>query len=175
MTRKTMNISYRGDGWVSVEGARLLPWRTLVQVASVDGRPCIVGLQLHAPEGELLEGTAVRDLVVTAEALRRLPLRELRDAALAGQHRELNAVVRALEAPEKPPGQRSWDDSHYERVAEVYRAADGVGRPPRQVIADRWHVGLPTVSRWLREARRRGHLAEYRRGQGQRRQGEDSQ
>lgn len=169
MGRKCVGLSSKPDGsdvWVTVDDPDLLPWLAQVQVAHVDGVPRIIGLRLEPRRGELPAGLRVRDLVVTAEALRRLPLTELRAAGLHALQLELHEALDVLGAPGKAPGQRSWDDEHYLRVAQVYRAAEDAGTAPRQVIAERWQVEPPTVSRWLAEARRRGHLAPYRAAKG---------
>ncbi len=90
-------LSYPADGnaWVTVDDPELLPWLAKVQVASVDGVPRIVGLQLlPRHEAPLPGGLQVRDFTVTAEALRRLPLRELRELALRMQRMEFGVPVR---------------------------------------------------------------------------------
>lgn len=149
------------DVWTEVDAPDLLPWLAQVKVAQVDGQPRIIGLRLEPRYGDLPGDMCVRDLVVTAEALRRLPLTELREAGLRMQRLDLFEALDVLGAPGKKPGRRSWDDEHYRRVAQVYRAADEAGTAPRHVIAKRWQVEPPTVSRWLAEARRRGHLEPY--------------
>ncbi len=84
-----------GDACVTVDDPELLPWLAKVQVASVDGVPRIIGLQLlPRHEAPLPGGLQVRDFTVTAEALRRLPLRELRELALRMQRMEFRVPVR---------------------------------------------------------------------------------
>lgn len=84
-----------GDAWVTVDDPELLPWLAKVQVASVDGVPRIIGLQLlPRHEAPLPGGLQVRDFTVTAEALRRLPLRELRELALRMQRMGFGVPVR---------------------------------------------------------------------------------
>ncbi len=169
MGRKSLGLSAKPDGtdvWTTVDAPDLLPWLAQVKVAHVDGVPRIIGLRLDPRYGDLSGDLRVRDFVVTADALRRLPLTELREAGLRMQRLELHEALDVLGAPGKAAGQRSWGDDHYERVARAYRAAEEAGQAPRLVIAERWQVEPPTVSRWLAKARRRGHLEPYSRAAG---------
>jgi hypothetical protein len=52
-------------------------------------------------------------------------------------------------------------DAFVRDVAEVYRTALQLGDPPTQTVADvKGGAPRPTAAAWVREARKRGHLAE---------------
>lgn len=55
-------------------------------------------------------------------------------------------------------GRRLPDDERLTRVAEVYRAAMGLGERPTQAVADALEVARSTAGRWVQEARDRGYL-----------------
>lgn len=101
---------------------------------------------------------------ISAARLARLPTAHLLHVAAAQLAAALpdghpnEAWYRMLATP-RPRGQRSWDDSHWERVAAVYRWAEQTGRPGggTRAVADVWGVSTnPTAYRWLAEVRLRG-------------------
>jgi hypothetical protein len=49
-------------------------------------------------------------------------------------------------------------DDFYRFVGEVYGKAATVSTRPAAELAKAWEVPVTTVHRWIREARRRGHL-----------------
>jgi hypothetical protein len=73
------------------------------------------------------------------------------------------AVHRApfVRLPKVPAG-AAYPDTFYERVAVAYRAYMRMGVAPAQRIAEDSSAPVSTVHRWIREARRRGHLAPAR-------------
>jgi hypothetical protein len=146
--RRTVRIC--SGGWVSVTRPEL-PWRVQMKVASVDGRPQITGLRLE-PRPDRPEA----DAVITSERLRSLPLRQLREAALAALRFDLRALARQLRRVERVG--RRWPEEHYRLVADLYRAAIDSGQPPLPVIMKHWSVSRPAASKYVREARRRGFL-----------------
>lgn len=97
---------------------------------------------------------------VTSARLARLPVAQLLhlSAATAAPVAHPNEPYYWMLARPKQPGQRRWDDGHWERVLEVFDWARGTGRPGggAVAVAEMWGVAVrPTVSRWLAEARRR--------------------
>jgi hypothetical protein len=60
--------------------------------------------------------------------------------------------------PNTPP------DVFYRQVAGAYTAAIATSQKPAPLIAERAGVPVPTVHRWIAEARRRGHLPPARKG-----------
>jgi hypothetical protein len=62
--------------------------------------------------------------------------------------------------PALPPTarQRVKDDSFYQRIAEIYGQVAVASKRPAKDLAETWKVPITTVHRWVREARRRGHL-----------------
>jgi hypothetical protein len=61
-----------------------------------------------------------------------------------------------------PPGAKP--DGFYKRVAEVYRELAGWSNRPAVELAKANDVPVSTAHRWVKEARRRGHLPPGRKG-----------
>jgi hypothetical protein len=113
------------------------------------------------PPGRIIELTvSLRDPSgsITAAALGRLPLQQLRNMVAASTHPN-EMFHRAIITP-KRVGERSWGDAHWREVMDVVEWAEQSKRPggPAQAVADLWYVTRsPTAYRWIREARH--HLA----------------
>jgi hypothetical protein len=71
---------------------------------------------------------------------------------------------RAVRARVKVPTSARYPDEFYAQVAAVYSKLAELGYPPGKTIADENDQGIATVRRWIKEARRRGHLPPGRRG-----------
>jgi transposase len=121
--------------------------------------------------------------VLTAVALRGVPLRALVDKALfeetkslrswardgglsERQRRELGMLVAAAEsslgrAPGRPP---LYSEAHFLDVAVEYTEAWKAGGHPRQAVADRWRVSPATAAKWVARARQMGLLPPTERG-----------
>jgi hypothetical protein len=110
------------------------------------------------PPGRIVELTvSLRDTngSITAAALGRLPLQQLRNMVAASTHPN-EMFHRAIITP-KQMGQRSWGEAHWREVLDVIEWAEKSKRPggPAQAVADMWYVTRsPTAYRWIREARR---------------------
>jgi len=95
---------------------------------------------------------------ITADDLRRIPLRRLAFAAArwsdnaAGTDSEWSTPERAQQRP------RQYDDKHYQTIADEARSAFTKGTKVRDSIAKRHHVSPYTVDKWLAECRKRGQL-----------------
>lgn len=66
-----------------------------------------------------------------------------------------------LARPDRPPNggkRRKLDDVHYRQVAAQLVRAREIGESPREYVADKLGGTLPTVDRWIKEAKRRGFL-----------------
>jgi hypothetical protein len=62
------------------------------------------------------------------------------------------------------PDKRPHPDSFYQGVARLYRRLARETRRPAVVIAEANHVPVTTAHRWIKEARRRGHLPPGQKG-----------
>lgn len=62
--------------------------------------------------------------------------------------------------PDLEPGKRrrNLGPEHYRQVAALLQEAREIGLPPRQHVADYFGVALPTLDRWIAEAKKRGFL-----------------
>ncbi|MDX1881863.1 hypothetical protein [Mycolicibacterium sp. 120270] len=62
--------------------------------------------------------------------------------------------------PDLEPGKRrrNLGPEHYRQVAALLQEAREIGVPPRQHVADYFGVALPTLDRWIAEAKKRGFL-----------------
>lgn len=91
------------------------------------------------------------------------------DAGLAIDELRARAEGRRIvERPREPLGRPGTDpallDDFYRRVADAYTSASvGSGRPA-SALAEENRVPINTVYKWVREARRRGHLEPGRQG-----------
>ena len=91
------------------------------------------------------------------------------DAGLViGELEERAKGRRIVERPRELLGRPGPDpdrlDDFYRRVAEAYASAAETSGRPAAVLAEENEVPAGTVHRWVREARRRGHLGPGRRG-----------
>ncbi|MDQ6617395.1 MAG: hypothetical protein M3083_22270 [Actinomycetota bacterium] len=135
------------------------PWRIDVCVERVDGVPQLTGLRLARepePGGGIAEPA---DAVITAERLRKLPLRALRADALAYLDGQTDRVGQELfkRFDERPPG-GAWPDDHYREVAAEYLRAVQRGLAPLVAIGERWHVGRAMASKYVKRARELKYL-----------------
>lgn len=90
------------------------------------------------------------------------------DGVELGELRARAPGRRIVERPREPLGRPGPDperlDDFYLRVAEAYSSAAETSGRPAAVLAEENDVPVGTVHRWVREARRRGHLGPGRRG-----------
>ena len=161
-----------------------------VQVDVRDGRATIVGVQVLRSEGvtvtdlrsvpipqlEALWNDPGRRFVASianaTTLVSRLPPEEIqslrkypesvrrmvrRSAAQAFAGLPTKSKLR-LEVPES----HRYPDEFYKRVAALYRALVAAGRRPAPAIAEANDVPVTTVHAWVKEARRRGFLAQAR-------------
>jgi len=147
-----VEFSLRADGWIDYEDDDW-PWTITLLAGVVDGAPRLLGLQL-IPRQDRTDS----ELVVTAEALRRLPLQRLTRGAIAMKRLDFGQAFNEMQrtAPRDP--------DHFGNVARVYRHARETAREggPRAAIAQLWRVSEKTVDRWIREARQRGDLEPWK-------------
>jgi len=74
--------------------------------------------------------------------------------AIAGEDVDPTPLLR----PDHEPGGRTLDDVHYRQVTNLLTAAREWGLSPREHVAARLGASLPTVDRWIKEAKKRGFL-----------------
>lgn len=152
------------DGWANaalrVPGSREPAfWGVSVRVETVDGRPEITGLRI--------EQASDRVAVVTADRLRRLPLRMLREVASVISEGARSTDGRASADAvsdaylgtriERAPGE-PWPRAHYEFIAQAYRHAVQRGLPPLLEIQRMWGVSRAMASKYVAKARELGLL-----------------
>ncbi|HEY2503475.1 MAG TPA: hypothetical protein VGI68_19200 [Mycobacterium sp.] len=98
--------------------------------------------------------------------IRQAPVRRLAKAAARFISRVDGAIVTPDElddptlllGPERPPDggrRRKLDDVHYRQVSHLLIAARENGFAPREYVAEHLRGSLPTVDRWIAEAKRR--------------------
>lgn len=119
------------------------------------------GVEVRSTEGQPVT-RAVWDRVRLAEVIREAE-------ALAGWLAPMRPGVQRLPASDKPrsPGRpRTYDDGHYLRVANVYRAALAEGEPPVRAVARAFAGEFPGLTdprdrrarSWVRTARALGYI-----------------
>ena len=74
--------------------------------------------------------------------------------ALPSDYDDPTSIIR----PDHETGGRTLDDVHYRQVADLLATAREWGVSPREHVAARLGASLPTVDRWIREAKKRGFL-----------------
>jgi hypothetical protein len=77
-----------------------------------------------------------------------------RKVSLAGDFEDPTNLIR----PDHEPGGRTLDDVHYRQVANLITTAREWGLSPREHVAAQLRASLPTVDRWIKEAKNRGFL-----------------
>lgn len=150
----------RDDGLIEVPlfGHR---YRYEVRVDLSGPAPRLVELRMIAgDDGTDVDPTSVRDVPV-----RRLAKAAARFITFAETPIGPVVMVDELHNPTlltrpdlEPPSRRKLDDVHYRDVAERLIWARESGAAPREYVADRLGASLPTVDRWIKEAKKRGYL-----------------
>jgi hypothetical protein len=118
--------------------------------------PRLVELRMLAgDDGGQLDPAEVRDIPVRRLALAAARFISLTEhgVGLAGDFDDPTSLRR----PDHPKGGRGhkYDDVHYRQVTALLLRAREIGLSPRDYVAEQFMVELPTVDRWIREAKRR--------------------
>jgi hypothetical protein len=133
------------------------PHRYRVRIDLDFAAPRLVELHL-VPGGEATE--------IDPATIRQIPVRRLAKAAarfigltelkvcLAGDFEDPTNLVR----PDHGAGERVLDDVHYRQVANLLTTAREWGLSPREHVCATLKASLPTVDRWIKEAKKRGFL-----------------
>ena len=136
------------DGWMWIEQSAI-PWDVDVIAEKVDGVIEITALRLLPKKG------AKQSAVVTAEQLRRLPLRQIKRQAAHIVSGDGMAGLEPMVYAKR--GQRLADE-HYRDVALYYEHYLESKTSPRQGIAGFYGVPIGTAGRWIERARELGFL-----------------
>ncbi|BAX97123.1 hypothetical protein MSTE_01806 [Mycobacteroides stephanolepidis] len=138
------------------------PHRYRVGLQTGSGAPKLV--ELHLLPADI---TAVE---IGPAAIRQVPVRRLANAAAQWIARMDGAFTTVAELrnptldlrPERAPDggkRRKLDDVHYRQVADLLIAARTIGERPREYVREQLGpASIPTVDRWIAEAKRRGFL-----------------
>lgn len=119
-----------------------------VTIDEVAGLPEIVGLAI-----EPLGTDRKSPRVITADLLRRLPIRELKRACLSDGLDEQARDFLAVAAEPQRPGRVPIERDLLRRVADTYRSARKAGRATAKEIARVESVSLKTAEKYIRRAR----------------------
>lgn len=142
------------------------PHRYRVRVQMGSGAPKLVELHLLPAD----DGTAAE---IDPATIRQVPVRRLASAAARWIARVDGSFIGVTDLrnpsrdlrPDHTPGdgkRRKLDDVHYREVAELLMEGRLIGESPREYV--RGQLGgeslpsVPTVDRWIAEAKRRGFL-----------------
>ena len=132
--------------------------RYQVRIDSSGPAPRLVELNLIS-DGDAAE--------IDPDTIRQVPVRRLAKAAarfiaLTEHGVEMAGDVydpTGLRRPDlEPPGRRKLDDAHYRQVAKRLLWAREIGESPREYVANQFGSPLPTVDRWIKQAKDRGFL-----------------
>lgn len=174
-------IQYGTQGWVRVNGLEVVAFahttldegRRILDTLIIDANPWAPGVTsavLRAFPTARLEA-----MVNTPESLRLLAERDDRDPKKDPIHSAIHDLdskdfypIDTPYALEEVPRLARPDgtdpDGFYRQVAEAYNAALRDSMKPAAVLAELAGVPVPTVHRWILEARRRGFLPPARKG-----------
>ncbi len=170
-----------GDDWYEWRQQPPLPAEIHVHVMPrTDGRLGLGGLRVVGePTSSLLraiplgriEAAANAQLSVIDDTVTPTPRHRHRLPSRPSTPRpEPGAGDAGWELPDRPPAatrtftSRGRPDSFYAGIARDYSDLAQTSRRPAAELADRHGVPVTTAHRWIKEARRRGHLAPGRPG-----------
>jgi hypothetical protein len=159
-------LGFEGEGWV----AYTAPGKRYATRVHVSYKP--------GPGRWVVDGVQFADFRVTARDLRDFPLGKIEVwinqlaqqglvAMIDAKRPELSDTPHfaitddtATWTPKLPPAPAKGPkgDDFYRFIGEVYGKAAMVSTRPAAELAKVWEVPVTTVHRWIREARRRGHL-----------------
>lgn len=136
-------------------------YRVRVELGS-GGAPRLVELHLIGDSAAEIDPATIRQVPVrrlAKAAARFISLTEY-GVSLAGDFDDPTDLLRPDHVqPARRPGRANkLDDVHYRQVANLLRAAREIGMPPREYVAEQLGGALPTVDRWIAEAKRRKFL-----------------
>ncbi|OBI78925.1 hypothetical protein A5664_17125 [Mycolicibacterium fortuitum] len=139
------------------------PHRYRVRIERGSGTPRLA--ELH-----IVPDDSAATVDIDPAAIRQVPVRRLTNAAARwislgdgklADPAEIDDRTEALR-PDRPSDggkRRKLDDVHYRQVAELLLTARESGFAPREYVADRLGpASVPTVDRWIAEAKRRKFL-----------------
>lgn len=153
---RRMSGSPGGDGLIEMALVDF-PCRYRVRIDLSGPAPRLAELHVITDDGTAISSTTIRQVPVrrlTLAAARFVGLTE-HSVAVAGDLDDPTGLIR----PDHEPGRGKYDDVHYRQVANLLTTAREMGLPAREYVAERLGpVSLPTVSRWIAEAKRRGFL-----------------
>jgi hypothetical protein len=163
MDDTNVKLAFEGDGWVgyTAPGKR---YGTRVHVSFKPG-----------PGRWVVDAVQFANFRVTARDLRDFPLGKIEvwvnQLAQQGLVDVINAKLSDTVQFGITAGTATWvdklpsapakgakPDEFYRRVGEIYGKAAVVSTQPAKDLAVAWELPTTTVHRWIREARRRGHL-----------------
>lgn len=139
-------------------------YRYQVKVDLSGPAPRLVELRMIAgDDGTDVDPTSVRDVPVRrlARAAARFITFGESPVGPVVTVEELHDRTQLTRPDVEPPGRgnRKLDDAHYRQVRDLLLWAREVGESPREYVAERFApVSLPTVDRWIAEAKKRGYL-----------------
>lgn len=164
------------DGWVSVrldDGVTTVHVRVgAPEVEDIGGgytlrRPVVTAIMIEGPEvttDTLRQIQPARVLAAIDPNEWRAPASSDDATTMGGLRARTPGIVRGggREPLGRPDG--STGGKFYERFAAAYRSASADTSKPAVLLAEENDVPVETVRRWIKEARRRGHLAPGRKG-----------
>jgi hypothetical protein len=163
-------MNYEGDGWVAYTPANQ---RYAIRI-HLSYKP--------TPDRWVVDRVEFAGPRITARDLRDLPLLKIEVWVNQLAQQGLVDLVEGkltdtVQFSDPTKGRISWipkpppapvtgpkPDKFYQRFAEIYRKAALASTRPAAALAEAWELPSTTVHRWIREARRRGHLPQAEQG-----------
>lgn len=131
--------------------------RYRVRIDSSGPAPRLVELHLISDDATDIDPDTIRQIPVRrlAKAAARFIALTEHGVALAGDVYDPTDLRR----PDiEPLNRRKLDDAHYRQVAKLLLWAREIGESPREYVANQLGTPLPTVDRWIRQAKQRNFL-----------------
>ena len=133
-------------------------FRYQVRIDRSAGTPRLTELRMVANTGGDIDPAAINNLPVRRLAKAAAQFISMTECGVASVRDLFDPT--GLARPDLPPGRRRRNVSpeHYREVAAQLVRAREIGFPPREYVADYYAVTLPTLDRWIAEAKKRGFL-----------------
>jgi hypothetical protein len=133
-------------------------FRYQVRIDRSTGTPHLTELRMIAAAGGDIDPAAINNLPVrrlAKAAARFISMTEYGIVDVSDLHDPTGSARPDLESPRR---RRNLGDEHYRQVAARLKWGREIGVPPREFAAEQFGVALPTLDRWIKEAKDRGFL-----------------
>jgi hypothetical protein len=136
-------------------------FRYQVRIDRSAGTPRLIELRMVANTGGDIDPAAINNLPVrrlAKAAARFISMTEHGVVSVGDLHDPTSSALPDLEPPRLRRNRRDLGVEDYRQVAAYLMWARKIGVSPREFAAEQFGVALPTLDRWIAEAKKRGFL-----------------